>query len=603
MAAKFDAEMLKKHHFWFLLIPVGIAVLLCWYALFLEVPDAISGTAGGFEQKKKDLASVQAKSRGLVDEYAKNVKRLDEDRVKMWKQSWDEQKHIFVWPSGYTDKQLAVVKDRRFGDPIPNTDQTLLQFREPEVYHAEYKKLVQELEPMQFRESWQKVLRYQDQFRLAPDYEDMWLAMDDLWVQRTILMAIRDVNARAAEFKIVAPADGKDNPKHRLFQSRNWLLDLELVEKDNKRTLVGTLKNISPRLQVMGVGNKMVLKVWLAPDAKTPFEFLVEGTSVEAGATLKIKSIDKHEIPVDWRATELARVEQQFDLRTVPVKKIEHFVLGKLSDRNTANNLTLKMAKFSEKIAQKESKSGSPSSPSGPSGPPVGGPSSTGMGTGMGLGMGGDANQPAANSKSQNGLERLRYIDVTDQVRRMPLGIAVVTDQSYMNDVLEALARTKLRLQITQVHWSRYHRELNYNSGGSPASPASGASGSDIGRPPVFGMGMGSDFGSAPATSREDQFSANLLELQIYGIISLYEKFYTTIDQGEISATSTTMNVASNLDFIPVPFVATIGSEQVQVTKIDKNRWTITRGFNGTKAAGHPVKAEVFPETVNNPKQ
>jgi hypothetical protein len=444
----------------------------------------------------------------------------------MWKQGWDEQKDIFVWPAGYTEKQLAVVKDRKYGDPIPETDQTRRQFREPEVYHAEYKKLIEELEPMQFRDSWQRVLRYQEQFRLLPDYEDMWLAMEDLWVQRTLLLAIRDVNARAAEFKKVAPADGKDNPKHRLFQSRNWLLDLELVEKDNKRTLVGSLKNISPRLQVMGVGNKMILKVWLARDAKTPFEFLVEGTSVEAGATLKIKSIDKHEIPVDWRVTELARVEQQFDLRTVPIKRVEHFVLGKLSDRN--NGWSLKMAKFSDKEAQKDAKSAaSPTSGSlsGPMGSGTMGPMLTGMGPGVGPASG-DANQPAANSKSQNGLERVRYVDVTDQVRRMPLGIALVTDQSYMNDILEALARTKLRLQITQVHWSRYHKELNYNSGGSPASPASGMVGSD-GRPPFAGsgLGMGSDYGSAPTTSREDQFSANLLELQIYGIISLYEKF------------------------------------------------------------------------------
>jgi hypothetical protein len=517
MAAKFDAEMLKKHHFWFLFIPVGIALLIAWYALFIEVPDAISGTAAQHETKSKALV-YQAKSRGLVDEYKKNVTKLDTERVKKWKEAWEEQKDLFVWPSGYSEKQLAVVKDLKFGAAISDALSTRRQFEGH--YQEEYKKLIKELEPMQFRGRWEDMLRYKEKFGRVPDSEDMWLAMEDLWVQREILRRVAEVNTAAARFEIVRAEDSKDDPKHRIFKSRNWQLDLKMTEKDTDRRLEGTLTNISPRLLVMGVGNRMILKVWLTPDAKSAFPFEIQGGAVNAGETISIKPIEAHKIPADWRATELARVEQEFDIRTVPIKRVEHFGLGKLSDRN--HHLSLKMSKFSEALAKTQAPptSGNPTTTTvgmPTMGMPTTGmpPPSTGMGTPpTGYGMGGD-NQATADD-SQNGLKRSRYIDVTDQVRRMPFAIALVTEQTYVKDIIESLANTKLRFQTTQVDWTRYHRELSYTVGTTSGN---------VGRLFGPGMGTGLDYGSAPTTSREDQFSANLLELNIYGIVSVYERF------------------------------------------------------------------------------
>jgi len=616
MAAKFDAEMLKKHHFWFLFIPTVIGLLVAWYALFIEVPDAISGAAAQHEEGKKKIA-YQAKPRGLVDEYKKNVTKLDAERIKKWSEAWEEQKDLYPWPAGYSRDQLSLIKDLKFGAPgVSAADDAPTRKVMNEIrrqfeahYQAEYKQFVAELEPLQFRGRWEDLLRYKGKFSLVPDAEDMWLAMEDLWVQREILRRVAAVNTEAAKFDIVRAADGKDDPKNRVFKSRIWQLDLKLTGVDNKRRLEGTLTNVSPRLQVMGVGNRMILNVWLSPNAKEPFPFEVQGGAVEAGATIPIKPLDKHEIPADVRATELAKVQQEFDVRTVPIKRVEHFSLGKLDARHVAYSLL--PPKFSEDMAAKQPGSTSGQGTTGPGKGMTGTPGTAGTpgtsNTGssmpsMSMGSGPDSGQ-TANDETQNGLKRARYIARTEQVRRMPVALAVVTDQTYIKDILESLANTKLRYQITQVHWSRYHNDLNYTSNRGMSFPGSGRGG-EPGKtaPPEpgkgFGSGSGFDFGSAPTTSREDQFSANLLEVSVYGIVSLYTKFYTTIDQGDIAPTATSMTVASELEFLPTPFEARIDREVVQVTKIDKKRWTIVRGANGTKPAAHSAKAEVYPEAT-----
>ncbi|MCE9532643.1 MAG: hypothetical protein K8T89_16215, partial [Planctomycetes bacterium] len=253
---------------------------------------------------------------------------------------------------------------------------------------------------------------------------------------------------------------------HRRFKNRTWEIDLK-VERPEKKPpfLKGELKNISSRLQVLGNGNVMKLNVWLSPDAAEPFPFIIEGDSVDAGGTLAIKTIEKHNISVDYTIKELARVEQVFDTRTIPVKRVENFTLGYKSDRNFSQ--PLKMAKFSEALIPKDA-------------------------------MPEENDTTSVQNFSQNKLARRRYLDVTDQVRRMPLSLVLLTDQAYMKDILEALVNIELRFQTTQVHWNRFHGTLNY--------------------------GVNQAGATSPSNNREDQFSANLLEVSIYGIVSFFER-------------------------------------------------------------------------------
>jgi len=94
----------------------------------------------------------------------------------------------------------------------------------------------------------------------------------------------------------------------------------------------------------------------------------------------------------------------------------------------------------------------------------------------------------------------------------LPIGLVVITDQTFIKDILENLVAIKLRLQMTQVDWIRFHGTLDYGSATEPE----GAKKRDFLPAPT---------GSTPNNNREDQFSANLMELSVYGFLMLYEKF------------------------------------------------------------------------------
>ncbi len=573
MAGKFDKEIIKKHHFWFLFAPVALFTLISWFALFAEVPDDITKTEDANKSERTKHAGVKGQPRKALDEFGKQLSTLETRKIDMWREAWNGQKEIYTWPEGFTDKQREVVRHLKFGEEIQD-EQFRNQFRGRNVYEKEYTKLVEQMEPMKFKDGWEKVVRYVASWGRVPSSEDVWLAMEDFWVQRELLVAIDRVNKNAAMFHPVTKrVDGTEvpkDPKRRVFHNRFWELELRLIEDKGERYLKASLRNISDRLQVMGVGNKMTLLVWLTPDAKRPFEFEVEGTSVEAWrghykftsdsldglksegvpapvlnkftawlqankkkdvkderefdtkqafmdemgrvidkaeldqwqvliarysevGRLPIKTIKAHYIPVDVKATELNRVEQQFDVRTVPIKRIEAIGLGQLSDRN--NNLPLKMSTFSEAMAKREAGSVPVATP----------PAGT-------VGAETTPTAPALPAVSQNELVRPRYIDVTEQIRRMPVGIVLVTDQSFMKDILEAIMNIKMRFQMTQTDLTRFHGTMDYGPAATPKAAA----------PPVFNpLGVG----SSPTNNREDQFSANLMELSIYGIVSLYERF------------------------------------------------------------------------------
>ena len=259
---------------------------------------------------------------------------------------------------------------------------------------------------------------------------------------------------------------------------------------------------------MFGIGNVLKLLVWFNDGTGKPFIFDIEGTSLPGDPNpkedrpekwLTIKTIDRHRLPVDHKIESIFKVEQKFDIRTVPVKRLEAFAIDKMSDR--VSNFPLVMSRFSEE-ATKSPAPAETSSKEKSSG-------TKGMLTPGKVG-GGDTNKSSTSTsstswKTQFDIDRNRYLVVTKQVRRLPLAFLVVTDQSYLDEILQSVANTKLRFQTTQCEWSRFHGTLNY---GGPAP--TGGSTSRSGQ-------------AAPTTNREDQFSANLMEVSIYGIVSIYE--------------------------------------------------------------------------------
>ena len=79
---------------------------------------------------------------------------------------------------------------------------------------------------------------------------------------------------------------------------------------------------------------------------------------------------------------------------------------------------------------------------------------------------------------------RERYIEVSKQVRRMPVALVLLVDQLFMQDALVAYANSPLRFQVTQSHWKRFRGTLSATGGIFPggATPPGGSGDNDLGR-------------------------------------------------------------------------------------------------------------------------
>jgi hypothetical protein len=88
-----------------------------------------------------------------------------------------------------------------------------------------------------------------------------------------------------------------------------------------------------------------------------------------------------------------------------------------------------------------------------------------------------------------------RYVDVTAQVRRLPVAMVVTVDQAHIQDFLTAFANSRLRIQTTQVHWQHSYEpikpgsyEFGTEGGAMMAGPGGGG---DADRPGGMVPGVG----------------------------------------------------------------------------------------------------------------
>ncbi len=646
---------LKKHHFWLLLGFVPLFTLIGMFTVSSSVGGEIAKKEGDVRDAKNQIqGKLNPKTNYMIERAKKLVDEVSSQQGKLHNTNWERQKHLFTWPANSKLLKEIEQKNLKFGDPLPTDRGEFDEFRKTEVYIYEFSSLnkkdgtyraapgmADRVAPTQFKGGWEQVLRHVTDFGQAQITKDqVWLMMEDIWIQRSLLDGIRSINEEMSAFrrakhdkdgtisvdpsydekgnKLTKNASGNlikvetpDEEKRKaLFRNRTWAVELELIKEGNDLRLGGTLTNLTDRLQLMGTGNMMVLNVWFSKDpAAEPRQFRIGGEflpGVGANKTalvpelgpdgkprkdrdgkeilvekvvpanvLNIVPLDEHIIPPTINAEEIVRVEQVFDIRTVPVKRIDHLALGKPDSRH-GDDVTLLPPQSPpfEKEKEAEPTSGTPSGTDslGPMG------SATGPPGGMRLGTGGTGGTATAKKYGGGGAistvidgNKKRYLVVNDQVRRMPVGIVVVVDQAYMQDVLLAFANSPLRFQITQVTWTRFRGTLTgLNPGGSTGEPGggidyragtvtfSGPGDPDTrpttprpgpvspmgpmgpikpgtgGGPPGTGMGTypsgypGPSFpgsGSTGSTVSESQITSGLVELSVYGLVSLYEKY------------------------------------------------------------------------------
>ena len=162
----------------------------------------------------------------------------------------------------------------------------------------------------------------------------------------------------------------------------------------------------------------------------------------------------------------------------------------------------------------------------------------------------------------------------------MPVAIELIVDQGHIQDVIRALANSRLRFQNTQIQYERFRGTISLGEPGPvagevpPGDPAAliGRRGSSRPRPrgriesgpggrrgggPIFGPGRGPGGrqrgprpipGENPAGG-EDEEDNNLVELTVYGLISLYEQYPPRVATGQAAAPGSPAAPAS----VPTP--------------------------------------------------
>jgi hypothetical protein len=269
-------------------------------------------------------------------------------------------------------------------------------------------------------------------------------------------------------------------------------------------------------------------------------------------------------------------VQQVLEWETSPLRQIDALEVALHSHRTVTWGLKLneelkKLDPLPEKPEGTPDAGGNPGGMPGAT-PPVGGPGGPGGPSVPGGGPGGAA--PAAVDATHiNTIPRHRYMHITKQCRHLPIGMRVLIDQSHIHDFLGAVSNSSLRIQITQVsfhHVATPPRPGNQagsgtTPGGYPGVPGvpSGpgmdeedrirpGSGGGVGsRPPMMpmpgrGPGVGMFTGGAGWRPGDDtsggglttggvtrptetasiiQDNAKLVELTVYGVATLYERY------------------------------------------------------------------------------
>jgi hypothetical protein len=626
-------DSLKKHHFWIL---AGLAPLLALLSMIFLMtgPGEAKDKAAADIAKNLDQANKThgAGYKVLKEDYPKQKEVLLKQREKLWKANYEDQKRLFDWPQSPRLQSLEQ-RYQKFGEKMNTPSLEFDDLKKSEVYEAAYDRAGEAIKPTTFPGgTWRRVLRYVSNWgEIYPTSDRVWLALEDLWVQKALLVPVNDVNAEASKFVLVQQAgpDGKPvepPPLERTFRSRIWELKLKVptTGPNANKVILAELKNLTNRLQVLGNNNEMRLNVWLSEGAQ-PIRYRIQKDFVKANEEIKVDTPVPllHSIPGGTEVQKIVKVEQVLDERTAPVRQVLNIELGYKDARHYPAQL--KKPKWWPDTPEATTQPGGGPFGGAPGGPPAGAPGGPSGAPGLGSPEGGETGgggfkffgggmiggagatggrgAKAGSPASVLDYNKDRYVEVTDQVRRMPVALVLLVDQMFVQDALVAYANSPLRFQITQYHWKRFRGSLSGGGfgGGFPFAPGGGETGggepgggeSSTGSPesggeepsgyslPGAGGGPGGLFSGMPGGPggygsysgfgglggfgaagsgggvSEAQITSGLVELTIYGIVTLYEKYEEKAADGTAAGTTTSTGAATEATGTTTPAAGT----------------------------------------------
>lgn len=404
-------------------------------------------------------------------------------------------------------------------------------------------------------------------------YEEAWMAQEDLWIQRELFRIIRAANDDVAVCQ-GKPVKGKTTPA--VFANPNFELKFEWEEGNR---LMVTVKNLLTRRQKLDV--QFRVKFNESPNLDLSSEIiLLDGEPLDPAGTKKDSL--KKEIPLEKDRIQrngIYAVDQVLTWETAPVKRIDHVSIGSTTaDIAHSHKTYAQGSQPYRKDPKKEeaAKGGDAGGQMAAAGP-------MGMAGGPKFGGGGEGgNQQGQANFGVNGVLIDRYLEVSEQSRRLPVGLSLIVDQDHVGRVLTAFNNSKLRFLTTQVLLNRYPQSVrpqlvggvneegggggredeaappppmgNFPMGaapmgeggfmppkggsslggppkgfGSAVGPPKGIGAIGVGQAPMgadggLGQKMGIGGGAAAHVSGGEELENNV-EVVIYGIVTIYERY------------------------------------------------------------------------------
>jgi hypothetical protein len=503
-----DKETLLRNRFWVMLGVFLPLVLIALIYLSTGVAGELDNQRNHIKKVETDLDGNFPKVKGKTDSELERLKsktaQLDQRRVELWKEAWALQDGLQVWPKAIEEAALLdknggkPLTERKFGETLSN--ELCAEYAQNKVYGAQYEELAQIFhedlsklgkgkrgyDPVIFKEGWKNVIQHVAEWKTAtqgpPSYKEVWVAQEDFWVQRELLLALNKANKSVATFKKVKA--GKDidpnDPLQGSFENRYWHLDLKIAKKDQVFVLTGRITNPEKSDDGQDRPKKMqqigLIFFWLYldkdPNSKVPIA--VQGENLAWGKSQEIRETPL--LGLDLAPQGIFGVEQVLQPKNSPIKRIDQLVLGSQSHR-TYGSLNAPAFLRDSFVARP---------------PPKGGAA--------------PGKEAAPTNLTDNGVLSQRYYNPqTDktEVRRMPIGMVLVVDQAHIPDVEAALVSSRLRFQITQVLWQHFRGAL-----GSGLEEDKNRKGPRV----------------EPKAGEGEEPVSNLAELVIYGTASLYER-------------------------------------------------------------------------------
>jgi hypothetical protein len=363
-----------------------------------------------------------------------------------------------------------------------------------------------------------KFIRYVTQdWDIKRDFsKEAWIAQENIWIQKEIYQIIKRANDDISKFQ-----GGEEKGAKGKYHFRNSTFALELILSEDK-SLSFKITNLLQRTQKLDLN----FRVQMSKTGTAPI-IPISGLPLAPGKT-HVQTI-KFDKAKESQRTGVYAVEQLLTWETAAVKRIDHVSIGSIAPDDISHsqrNFPEPLTPFDKKDLPKEEKNEQkPDDVPGPKRRDFGGIGGPG---------GGGAGAGANKTPLRHGLWTDRYIDVSEQSRRIPVAVALIVDQDHVDRVLTHFNNSKLRFLESQVLLNHYSGSLTppaadepKKEGGNAFPPRFGPKGFAVpggpGRERFIPGGPGNPGADNPPGDSQDLESN--MELVVYGIMTLYQRY------------------------------------------------------------------------------